>query len=64
MCDINWYVVIKHVYREGNSVADFLASWSSCRDTGMYVHDEPPIGVRNLLLSDRLETPYVELDKL
>ena len=60
MCDRNWSVVIKHVYREANSVADFLASWSSSRDTGMHLHDEPPIGVRNLLLSDRLGTSYVQ----
>ena len=59
MCDKNWSVVIKYVYREANSVADFLASWSSGRDTGVYLHDAPPIGVRNLLLSDRLKTSYV-----
>ena len=60
MCDRNWYVVVKYVYREANSVADYLASWSSGRDTCLYLHDEPPIGVGNLLLSDRLGIAYIQ----
>ncbi|BFG34312.1 hypothetical protein CerSpe_205870 [Prunus speciosa] len=47
-------VDIQHIYRERNSVADGLATWSHNLDMGYWYLDDSPVWIGNLLTDDSL----------
>ena len=47
-----WNVQIKHTYREGNKYADWLASYSITQRSGLYILQDPLIGLHSYLLPD------------
>ena len=49
MMDHDWTVVLKHVYRECNNVADSLAKFDFRILVGMHELNEPPDGVKLLI---------------
>ena len=43
---------IHHVYKEGNQATDFLAKLGVSSSIDDYVWDEPPLGLKLILLAD------------
>ena len=52
LLNFNWEYSIKHVYREGNQVADFLAKLGALYDEGDHVWNSPPASLGVILLAD------------
>ncbi|PKI56643.1 hypothetical protein CRG98_022955 [Punica granatum] len=48
----DWHVEVSHQYREGNSVADWMARWSLSLPLGLHIQHTPPPKVRALLSGD------------
>ncbi|XP_031402735.1 uncharacterized protein LOC116212324 [Punica granatum] len=48
----DWQVEVSHQYREGNSVADWMARWSLSLPLGLHIQHIPPPEVRALLAGD------------
>ena len=48
----NWEVIILHIYREANRVADCLANLAHSFLVGVHVLDVPPSSCRDLLFAD------------
>ncbi|KAH9791204.1 putative ribonuclease H protein [Citrus sinensis] len=48
----DWIVHMEHVYREANSAADFLASYSLTKPLGLHVLPSPPPDIIGLLCND------------
>ena len=48
----DWIVHMEHVYREANSAADFLASYSLTKPLGLHVLPFPPPDIVGLLCND------------
>ena len=47
-CDID----VKHVFREGNKCADFLASYAMQLQEGSHFLQDPPVGLEGVLHDD------------
>ncbi|KAK8565494.1 hypothetical protein V6N12_059054 [Hibiscus sabdariffa] len=52
LCNRNWVVSFKHIRREGNRVADFLARHTTYESLEVKLHHDPPLEVNHLLLID------------
>ncbi|KAH9779858.1 putative ribonuclease H protein [Citrus sinensis] len=48
----DWIIHMEHVYKEANSVADFLASYSLTTPIGLHVFISPPPAIVGLLCND------------
>lgn len=48
----DWIVQFRHIYREANHVADFLASFALSFPLGFHVLESPPVGSSSLLFDD------------
>ncbi|GKV49295.1 hypothetical protein SLEP1_g56052 [Rubroshorea leprosula] len=51
--------VLQHTLREGNAVADFLASMGHSSQLGLRVIDSPPDGLRYILVGDQLGASFL-----
>ncbi|PKI65311.1 hypothetical protein CRG98_014275 [Punica granatum] len=51
----DWQVEVSHQYREGNSVADWMARWSLSLALGLHIRHTPLPEVRALLSGDIVE---------
>lgn len=49
-----WNVKLKHIYREANKCADWLANWSLQHDLGYIEWTHAPSGISSLLLYDAM----------
>jgi len=47
-----WYVKIKHCYRESNKAADLLANIGVCQSTPTMVYNSPPTPILSILFED------------
>lgn len=47
-----WKVIIQHICREGNQVADYLAHSAYSMASGIHVFQVPPVSITELLLAD------------
>lgn len=50
----DWSMQFRHIFREANRVADFLASFAFSFPLGRHILGEPPDVVSVFLVSDRL----------
>lgn len=48
----DWILQLKHVYKESNRVADWLAYYALGLDLVLHEFNQPPCGVLSLLLQD------------
>ncbi|KAH1072395.1 hypothetical protein J1N35_024723 [Gossypium stocksii] len=48
----NWEVRVQHVYREGNKVADCMATLAGGKGRGMQLHRAPLVKAMGLLQAD------------
>ena len=48
----DWIIHIEHVYKEANSAADFLASYSLTTPIGLHVLLSPPLDIVGLFYND------------
>ncbi|CAL1391363.1 unnamed protein product [Linum trigynum] len=55
----DWQVRIEHVFRDGNAMANFLASTDHSAPPGIHIINQPSIMLRYWLIFDRtgIETP-------
>ena len=53
-----WEVMLSHTLREGNMVADWLAKFGALRDESLVELENPPQGIRYLLLADVMGVRY------
>lgn len=52
----SWQITITHIYREGNSTADFMANMAHSFSYGLHLFSYPPEGIRSILLHDMFGT--------
>ncbi|KAL9453332.1 hypothetical protein AB3S75_009020 [Citrus x aurantiifolia] len=50
----NWQVCLTHIYREANSVADFMANMALSLPSGMHLFSSPPMGTYSAILQDMI----------
>ena len=50
----NWQVCLTHIYREANSVADFMANMAHSLPNGMHLFTSPPVGIYSIILQDMI----------
>ena len=48
----NWQISIKHIFREANSAADFMANLAHSVPHGLYFFTSPPVGIYSIMLQD------------
>ncbi|KAH9788525.1 reverse transcriptase domain-containing protein [Citrus sinensis] len=54
LLDRNWQVCLTHIYREANSVADFMANMALSLPNGMHFFTSPPVGIYSVILQDMI----------
>ncbi|WCJ37652.1 Polynucleotidyl transferase ribonuclease H-like superfamily protein [Euphorbia peplus] len=54
----NWELSIKHIYREGNRGADYLANLAANLELGFHLLLRPPVGVCKILEQDLLGVSF------
>ncbi|OVA18983.1 hypothetical protein BVC80_1223g5 [Macleaya cordata] len=75
LCVGNWWekirelaevldLVVDHVYRELNALADFMASQGLESSTDLLFLSDFPTRLEGLACLDRIEIPYVRIDQL
>ena len=52
LLDRQWQVNMKHIYREANRAADFLASYAQHFNLGCHCLDVAPTALRSILFDD------------
>ena len=52
LIDEDWQCLIRHVYRESNKVADYLANLGHSLELGVTYFEDPPLQVLGLLDND------------
>ncbi|XVF36663.1 hypothetical protein REPUB_Repub19eG0076600 [Reevesia pubescens] len=57
----NWNCKIRHIYREANQCADWMASIQHNVHAGLQVFEDPPHGLRPFLLADTLGVIKISL---
>ena len=55
----DWECSIKHVFREGNQAADYLAKLGASSDEGDHVWNSPPAGLGVILLADAVGVQHL-----
>ncbi|KAL9414398.1 hypothetical protein AB3S75_042799 [Citrus x aurantiifolia] len=48
----NWQVSLNHIFREANSVADFMANMTHSLPYGLHLFTSPPVGIYSVILQD------------
>lgn len=46
----NWQISITHIYREANSVADFMANMAHAYPHGLHLFSNPPVGIYSIIV--------------
>ncbi|KAK7275735.1 hypothetical protein RIF29_16857 [Crotalaria pallida] len=57
----DWLISFKHILREGNRCADFLAKMGANMQTGFTHLDAPPHGLSTLLLDDAMGVSFARI---
>ena len=50
--EMDWDINVKHVFREGNKCADFLASYALQLQEGSHFLQDPSVGLEGVLHDD------------
>ncbi|KAL9444513.1 hypothetical protein AB3S75_017659 [Citrus x aurantiifolia] len=50
----NWQVSLSHIFREANSVADFMANMAHSLPHGIHLFTSPPVGSYSIILQDMI----------
>ena len=48
----NWQVSLTHIFREANSVADFMANMAHSLPHGVHLFSSPPVGIYSIIVQD------------
>ncbi|EEF36128.1 conserved hypothetical protein [Ricinus communis] len=59
----DWDISFRHVHREGNSCADYLANMGFDCDFGCHIVSAPPVSLRDLIEQD-IRRDLIEQDIL